>query len=134
MELSLARTGDTPLLGRGLLGWGLLRLLLVELGLLLLLVNLGLAVGIPLMPERPAHGSSGQRCRGCGQKVLRDEPVLVEENRRKAICMAMELAQKDDILVLCGKGHETYQIIGTEKTHLDEREEVAAALREQKGR
>ena len=59
---------------------------------------------------------------------------LVEENRRKAICMAMELAQKDDILVLCGKGHETYQIIGTEKTHLDEREEVAAALREQKGR
>ncbi len=59
---------------------------------------------------------------------------LVEENRRKAIRMAMELAQKDDILVLCGKGHETYQIIGTEKTHLDEREEVAAALREQKGR
>ena len=58
---------------------------------------------------------------------------LVEENRRKAIRMAMDLARKDDIIVLCGKGHETYQIIGTEKTHLDEREEVAAHLREEKG-
>jgi UDP-N-acetylmuramoyl-L-alanyl-D-glutamate--2,6-diaminopimelate ligase len=44
--------------------------------------------------------------------------------------MAMDLAQKDDIIVLCGKGHETYQILGTEKTHLDEREEVAAHLLE----
>ena len=58
---------------------------------------------------------------------------LVEENRRKAIRMAMDLAGKDDIIVLCGKGHETYQILGTEKTHLDEREEVAAHLREEKG-
>jgi UDP-N-acetylmuramoyl-L-alanyl-D-glutamate--2,6-diaminopimelate ligase len=55
---------------------------------------------------------------------------LVEENRRKAIRMAMDLARKDDIIVLCGKGHETYQILGTEKTHLDEREEVAAHLLE----
>jgi len=43
------------------------------------------------------------------------------------------MAKKDDIIVLCGKGHETYQILGTKKTHLDEREEVAAALREQEG-
>lgn len=55
-------------------------------------------------------------------------PYLVEENRRKAIRLAMSAAQKDDVIVLAGKGHETYQIIGTEKTHLDEREEVAAAL------
>lgn len=59
---------------------------------------------------------------------------VVEENRREAIRKAMELAEKDDIIVLCGKGHETYQIIGTEKTHLDEREEVAACLRQQNGR
>lgn len=55
-------------------------------------------------------------------------PYIVEENRRKAIRIALQLAQKDDIIVLAGKGHETYQILGTEKTHLDEREEVAAAL------
>jgi len=58
---------------------------------------------------------------------------VVVENRRQAIREAMAMAKKDDIIVLCGKGHETYQILGTKKTHLDEREEVAAALREQEG-
>ena len=55
-------------------------------------------------------------------------PYIVEENRRKAIRIALHQAQKDDIIILAGKGHETYQIIGTEKNHLDEREEVASAL------
>lgn len=55
-------------------------------------------------------------------------PYLVEENRRRAIRLALRLARRGDILVLAGKGHETYQIIGTEKIHLDEREEVASAL------
>ena len=58
---------------------------------------------------------------------------IVEENRRKAIRLAMDMDEKDDIIVLCGKGHETYQILGTEKTHLDEREEVAAHLLVEKG-
>lgn len=57
-----------------------------------------------------------------------DKPCLVVENRREAIARAMQEAQKDDIIVLCGKGHETYQILGTEKTHLDEREEIAKNL------
>ncbi len=56
---------------------------------------------------------------------------IVEENRRKAIRIALRLGRKDDMIILAGKGHETYQILGTEKTHLDEREEVAAALWEQ---
>ena len=54
----------------------------------------------------------------------------VVEDRRQAIAQAMAQARKDDIIVLCGKGHETYQILGTVKTHLDEREEVARILRE----
>ena len=49
-------------------------------------------------------------------------------DRRSAIRCAMELARRDDIIVLAGKGHETYQQIGTEKHHLDEREEVADCL------
>ena len=56
------------------------------------------------------------------------KPYLVVENRRAAIARAMAEARQDDIIVLCGKGHETYQILGTEKTHLDEREEVAKNL------
>lgn len=56
------------------------------------------------------------------------EKYIVEENRRKAIALALRLGQKDDMIILAGKGHETYQILGKEKTHLDEREEVSAAL------
>ena len=55
---------------------------------------------------------------------------IVMEDRRAAIRYAMDIAKKDDIIVLAGKGHETYQDIGGKKRHLDEREEVAAHLRE----
>ncbi len=55
---------------------------------------------------------------------------IVMEDRRKAIRYAMDIGQKDDIIVLAGKGHETYQDIAGHKTHLDEREEVAAHLEE----
>lgn len=54
----------------------------------------------------------------------------VIEDRRKAIRYAMDIAGKDDIIVLAGKGHETYQEINGVKYHLDEREEVAAHLME----
>ena len=51
---------------------------------------------------------------------------IVVEDRAAAIVYAMDQAQKDDVIVLMGKGHETYQIVGAEKRHLDEREIVAA--------
>ncbi len=54
----------------------------------------------------------------------------VIENRVEAIHHAMDIAQKDDIIVLAGKGHETYQEIHGVKHHLDEREVVAAYLTE----
>lgn len=55
-------------------------------------------------------------------------PTTVIENRRQAIRWAMDNARAGDVIVLAGKGHETYQEIGHEKFHLDEREEVAAHL------
>ncbi len=57
-------------------------------------------------------------------------PYHVEPDRPTAIRWAMDHAGADDIIVLAGKGHETYQIRGTVKYHLDEREEVAAHLEE----
>ena len=54
----------------------------------------------------------------------------VVEDRRAAIRYAMDIAEKDDIIILAGKGHETYQEINGVKYHLDEREEVAAHLAE----
>ena len=59
-----------------------------------------------------------------------DGEYIVIEDRRKAIRYAMDIAEKDDIIILAGKGHETYQDIGGQKHHLDEREEVAAHLQE----
>ena len=44
----------------------------------------------------------------------------------------MQIAQKGDIIVLAGKGHETYQILNEGTIHLDEREVVAEALAELK--
>lgn len=53
-----------------------------------------------------------------------------EPDRRKAILFAIKNAQKDDIIVLAGKGHEDYQVLANEeKIHLDEREVVAEGLR-----
>ncbi|MBQ9978062.1 MAG: UDP-N-acetylmuramoyl-L-alanyl-D-glutamate--2,6-diaminopimelate ligase [Clostridia bacterium] len=55
-------------------------------------------------------------------------PYTVIENRIEAIKYAVTNAKTDDIIVLAGKGHETYQILKTGKIHLDEREVVAEAL------
>ncbi len=58
----------------------------------------------------------------------------VVENRIEAIKYAISIAQKDDIIVLAGKGHETYQILKEGTIHLDEREVVAEAIAEIKNR
>ena len=55
---------------------------------------------------------------------------VVIEDRRKAIQYAMDIGEKNDMIILAGKGHETYQEINGVKHHLDEREEVAAHLME----
>ncbi len=52
------------------------------------------------------------------------------ESRREAICLAMRVAKPGDMVIIAGKGHEDYQIIGSERRHFDDREEAAAALRE----
>ncbi|MBO5078808.1 MAG: UDP-N-acetylmuramoyl-L-alanyl-D-glutamate--2,6-diaminopimelate ligase [Oscillospiraceae bacterium] len=61
-----------------------------------------------------------------GVKDLSNCAVI--ENRIEAIRYAMDIAEKNDIIVLAGKGHETYQEINGVKNHLDEREEVAKYL------
>ena len=55
-------------------------------------------------------------------------PYEVIEDRVEAIHWAMDHAGAGDVIVLCGKGHETYQEVGHEKHHMDEREIVAEYL------
>ena len=52
--------------------------------------------------------------------------VVVEPDRRAAIRKLLSLARPGDTVVLAGKGHETYQEVGGQVLHLDEREEIAA--------
>ena len=57
-----------------------------------------------------------------------DTPYVVIPDRREAIRWGIEHAQAGDTLVLAGKGHETYQIVGKTKYHMDEREIAAEIL------
>ena len=49
-------------------------------------------------------------------------------DRREAIALAVRLAQPKDILLIAGKGHETYQLVGTQVLDFDDREEARKAL------
>ena len=53
----------------------------------------------------------------------------VEPDRAQAIAAALSQAQKNDIVIIAGKGHEDYQLIGTEKRHFSDQETVRAFLR-----
>ncbi len=53
---------------------------------------------------------------------------VIEEDRRKAIAWALNWARRGDAVVIAGKGHEDYQILGTKKIHFDDREVARAEL------
>ena len=57
-------------------------------------------------------------------KGVKTDNYEVELDRRTAIKKGIEMLQPEDILLLLGKGHEDYQIIGRTKIHLDDAEEV----------
>jgi UDP-N-acetylmuramoyl-L-alanyl-D-glutamate--2,6-diaminopimelate ligase len=57
----------------------------------------------------------------------------VEADRRVAIELGVALARPGDTLLIAGKGHEDYQILGTQKIHFDDREVAAAAFAARQG-
>jgi UDP-N-acetylmuramoyl-L-alanyl-D-glutamate--2,6-diaminopimelate ligase len=57
---------------------------------------------------------------------------FLEVDRREAIRKAVSLADQKDIVLIAGKGHEDYQILGKEKRHFDDREEAARAASERR--
>ena len=57
------------------------------------------------------------------------ERVLVERNRARAIERALQIGNADDAVLIAGKGHEDYQIVGLEKRYFSDRDVALAALR-----
>jgi UDP-N-acetylmuramoyl-L-alanyl-D-glutamate--2,6-diaminopimelate ligase len=60
--------------------------------------------------------------------------VMVESDRARAIAKTVGSAREGDIILIAGKGHEDYQIIGNEKRSFDDRREAESALRARLGR
>jgi UDP-N-acetylmuramoyl-L-alanyl-D-glutamate--2,6-diaminopimelate ligase len=61
-----------------------------------------------------------------GKKVVR------EADRKLAITMALTQARSGDVVLLAGKGHENYQVVGRDKKHFDDREEVLRFIESQR--
>lgn len=64
--------------------------------------------------------------------VAKPEQYVVIVDRAQAIRRAVEMAVTDDIVLIAGKGHETYQILKDETIHFDDREVAAEVLKERK--
>lgn len=70
------------------------------------------------------------------EKILRDIRLGIQHpekaiwilDRHEAIEYAAENAKPEDVILIAGKGHETYQILGTEKFHFDDREQIRNAF------
>ncbi len=58
--------------------------------------------------------------------------ITVEQDRKKAIALAIEKAAKGDIVLIAGKGHENYQIIGTQRFDFDDKKVALEFLRKRK--
>ena len=65
-------------------------------------------------------------------KGVKKENYKVVFDRKTAIKEALDLITKDDIVLILGKGHEDYQIIGHDKIHLDDGEEIKKYNKEHK--
>lgn len=88
-------------------------------------IRAGIIEPAPTQPCKLHEYSAEELLNGFTEKGF-----IVLENRRDAIRLAVRLAAPGDIVLLAGKGHENYQIIGRTKHHFDDREEAAAALAE----
>jgi len=101
--------------------------------------------------KRPMMGrAAGERCDYCivtsdnprteDPKMILDDieagiadtgcPYIMEVDRKEAIRKAIEIYEPGDVIIVAGKGHEDYQIIGTEKIHFDDKEVIQEILNE----
>lgn len=81
--------------------------------------------------DNPRTESAHQIIEDVLQGFESTQNVYVELDRRSAIAQAIGTMSGEDIVLIAGKGHEDYQIIGTEKTHFDDKQVVLELLGDQ---
>lgn len=64
-----------------------------------------------------------------GMKSVAPSKYARIADRREAIATAVAAASPDDVIVIAGKGHESYQVVGDQVNHFDDREEAELALK-----
>jgi UDP-N-acetylmuramoyl-L-alanyl-D-glutamate--2,6-diaminopimelate ligase len=79
--------------------------------------------------EKPPPNLSGAlRDTSDGRRATK----VIEPDRKKAIGLAVKNAAKDDIVLIAGKGHEAYQIIGTQRFDFNDKAVALEFLKKQK--
>ena len=81
--------------------------------------------------ENEVHSACGSDMMSDVLAFVKDQAVLLTGLvNLQVVRTAVMMARKGDIILVAGKGHETYQIVGREKRHFDDREELRAAFAE----
>ena len=88
-----------------------------------------LADAVVVTSDNPRTEDPDQILMDVVQGLPSDAERVVEADRAVAIAQAIAASEPGDLVLIAGKGHEDYQILGTEKVHFDDREEAEKALR-----
>jgi UDP-N-acetylmuramoyl-L-alanyl-D-glutamate--2,6-diaminopimelate ligase len=83
--------------------------------------------------DNPRTEDPGQILQDIIAGITDDKNVEVIADRAAAIARAIASASANDAVIIAGKGHEDYQILGTEKIHFDDREQARIALQKRFG-
>jgi UDP-N-acetylmuramoyl-L-alanyl-D-glutamate--2,6-diaminopimelate ligase len=78
--------------------------------------------------DNPRSEPSRQIIQDIEMGINKDKAYCIVPDRRQAIAWAIKHAQKGDMIVIAGKGHEDYQIIGNKRYHFSDREEVLKVI------
>ncbi|MED3996507.1 UDP-N-acetylmuramoyl-L-alanyl-D-glutamate--2,6-diaminopimelate ligase [Peribacillus frigoritolerans] len=82
--------------------------------------------------DNPRSENAAQILRDMEAGVAGKEYTVIED-RRQAIAYAVSKAEEGDVILIAGKGHETYQLVGDEVLHFDDREEAEKAIQSRLG-
>jgi UDP-N-acetylmuramoyl-L-alanyl-D-glutamate--2,6-diaminopimelate ligase len=88
-----------------------------------------LADHVILTDDNPRYEDPQQIIAGILRGIKNHDKVVIERNRAKAIETSINMASAHGIVLIAGKGHEDYQIVGDVTTHFSDREVVQSCLR-----